>query len=85
MPKVHVVDVPEFAGLVKCARAQQGVRVDEVRKGYITISSDSELVFNRRECGFKPALWYTCLSGGIDGSIIEYGRDTLRIGEKAVA
>lgn len=83
MPRVHVVDVPEFAGLVKSARVQKGVRVDDAQKGYFTISSDSELVFHRRECGFKPALWYTCLSGGIDGAITEYGRETLRIGEKA--
>ncbi|KEQ51805.1 hypothetical protein [Sphingobium chlorophenolicum] len=82
MPKIHVVDVPEFSGLIECARGQEGVRVSETRKGYITISSDEELVFTRRGCGFKPALWYTCLSGGIDGSIREYGRDTLRIGEK---
>nr|WP_157034152.1 hypothetical protein [Sphingomonas sp. Y57] len=78
-----MVDVPEFAALVKNARVQQGVRVDEVRKGYLTISSDRELVFNRRDCGFKPALWYTCLSGGIDGLITEYGRETLRIAEEA--
>ncbi|MGE3744830.1 MAG: hypothetical protein AB7G25_03780 [Sphingomonadaceae bacterium] len=83
MPKIHVVDLPEFSGLVKCAREQEGVQVSHVHKGYFTISSDDDLVFNRRECGFKPALWYTCLSGGLDGVIAEYGRDTLRIAGKA--
>jgi hypothetical protein len=82
MPKIYVVDFPEFSGLVKCAREQQGVSVSHAQKGYITISSERDLVFNRRECGFKPALWYTCLSGGLDGSIAEYGRDTLRIVKK---
>lgn len=82
MPKIHVVDLPEFSGIVKCAQKQEGVSVTSVRKGYFTISSDNELVFNRRECGFKPALWYTCLSGGLDGVIAEYGRDTLRIAAK---
>lgn len=79
MPKVHVVDLPEFFGLVEHAREQDGVSVTSANKGYFTISSESDLVFNRRECGFKPALWYTCLSGGVDGTIVEYGRDTLRI------
>lgn len=83
MPKVHVVDLPEFAGLVESARGKEGVSVTSVRKGYFTISSDNDLVFNRRECGFKPALWYTCLSGGVDGTIAEYGRDTLRIAAKS--
>jgi len=83
MPKIYVVDLPEFSGLVKCAREQEGVEVSNVHKGYFTISSDDDLVFNRRKCGFKPALWYTCLSGGLDGRIAEYGRDTLRIAGKA--
>lgn len=79
MPKIHVIDVPEFAGLLSSARAQAGVSVTSAQRGYFTISSDSELRFDRRECGFKPALWYSCLSGGIDGEIVEYGRDILRI------
>lgn len=83
MPKIHVLDVPEFSGIVKNAREQEGVSVSELRKGYFTISSDEDLVFNRRACGFKPALWYTCLSGGLDGEIREYGRDTLRVAKKA--
>ena len=83
MPKVHVVDVPEFSGLVESAKRQDDLHVSDVRKGYVTISGEGELVFDRRDCGFKPALWYTCLSGGLDGAIIEYGRDTLRIGAQA--
>lgn len=79
MPKIHVVDVPEFAGLLSSARAQDGVSVTTAQRGYFTISSDTELRFDRTECGFKPALWYSCLSGGIDGEIVEYGRDILRI------
>lgn len=79
MPKIHVIDVPEFAGIVDYARTQQGMVVGEARKGYVTISSDTDLVFDRRGCGFKPALWYTCLSGGLDGTITTFDRDTLRI------
>lgn len=79
MPKLHVVDVPEFSGIVDYARAQVGVNVTEQRRGYFTISSDEALVFDRRGCGFKPAVWYSCLSGGFDGRIVEYGRESLRI------
>lgn len=83
MPKIHVLDVPEFSGIVAAAREQDGVTVSMKRKGYFTISSDEKLVFNRRACGFGPALWYTCLSGGLDGQITEFSRDTLRIIGKA--
>jgi hypothetical protein len=81
MPKIHVLDVPEFAGLVRSARQRAGVTITEVRRGYITIDAEGDLVFDRRECGFKPAIWYSCLCGGLDGTIVEFGRDTLRIAE----
>jgi hypothetical protein len=81
MPRIHVLDVPEFAGLVRCARKQPGVAVSEMRRGYITIAAERELTFERRKCGFKPATWYSCLCGGLDGIVTEFGRETLRISE----
>lgn len=78
-PRIHVLDVPEFAGLVERARARPGVTVSAPREGYVTISAPGELTFDRRECGFKPAIWYSCLCGGLDGTIVEFGRDSLRI------
>nr|WP_047165821.1 hypothetical protein [Sphingomonas sp. Y57] len=83
MPKIYVIDVPEFSGLVRCAREQGEVRVTRVQRGYFIISSARDLVFHRRACGFKPAVWYTCLSGGIEGRIAEYGRDVLRVEDDA--
>ncbi|QYE36371.1 hypothetical protein KZX46_10850 [Polymorphobacter sp. PAMC 29334] len=81
MPSIHVLDVPEFAGLVNAARSDPDVEVSAVRRGYVTISSNRELVFDRRRVGFKPAVWYSCCSGGVQGTIAEYGRDILRIVE----
>ena len=79
MPRLFVLDVPEFAGLVRTAKADPAVTVGATRNGYITLTADRELVFDRRTAGFKPAVWYSCCSGGVDGVIAEYGRDTLRI------
>ena len=79
MPYVHVANVPEFLGLIDSVRGHDYVQISDARHGYITISSDDELVFFRREAGFKPAVWYSCLSGGVGGRIVEYGRETLRI------
>jgi hypothetical protein len=79
MPCVYVADVPEFSGLVASIEGAEGVTISPVRAGYIAISSDQEIVFNRRAAGFKPAVWYSCLSGGVHGQITEYGRDILRI------
>ena len=79
MPRLYVLDVPEFSGLVTVARSKPDISVSTARAGYVTIASDTELVFDRREAGFKPAVWYSCCSGGVEGVIAEYGRDTLRI------
>lgn len=51
MPKIYVVDVPEFSGLVRCAREQDGVSVSALRRGYFTISSRRELVGLRFQTG----------------------------------
>lgn len=79
MPRLFVLDVPEFAGLVRTAQADDNATVSAPRQGYITITGERELVFDRRAAGFKPAVWYSCCSGGVEGVIAEYGRDTLRI------
>lgn len=79
MPTVYVLNVPEFAGLAKSVRASDGYRVRDSGRGYTIIESDDELVFNRAATGFKPAVWYGAFTGGIRGTITEFGRDTVRI------
>ena len=85
MPRLFVLDVPEFAGLVRAAEADPAVTVGLARHGYVALSAERELVFDRRAAGFKPAVWYSCCSGGVDGVIAEYGRDTLRIVDAGAA
>ena len=79
MPRIFVLDVPEFAGLITVARADADATVSAARLGYVEITSAKDLVFDRRQAGFKPAVWYSCCSGGVEGVIEEYSRDTLRI------
>ena len=79
MPRLFVLDVPEFAGLVTVAHADEDMTVSTARNGYIEIGSAKALVFDRRQAGFKPAVWYSCCSGGVEGVIAEYSLDTLRI------
>jgi hypothetical protein len=79
MPRIHVLDVPEFAGLVIAARNSPRVTILPSRAGYITISSQEDLVFERRATGFRPAVWYSCCSGGVEGEIAEFNHDALRI------
>jgi hypothetical protein len=79
MPAIFVLDVPEFRALADVARTRPEYRVTEPGLGYLKIESDGDIVFSRKELGFKPAIWYGAFTGGIQGKIIEFGRDTVRI------
>lgn len=79
MPRLFVPMLPEFEAVARVARTLSGVTVTSTTLGYHVVESAGDIVLRRREMGFKPAVWYTCLSGGIDGRIAEYGRDEVRI------
>ena len=81
MPAIYVLDVPEFRALVDVARTKLDCRVIATGYGYFRIESDRELVFDRKELGFKPAIWYGAFTAGVEGSIVEFGRDIARIAE----
>ena len=88
MPAIFVLDVPEFRALADVARTKPDYCVTEPGLGYLKIESDGDMLFDRKELGFKPAIWYGAFTGGVDGRIAEFGRDTVRIvadGEASVA
>jgi len=79
MLKLFVLDVEEFSGLIRCARANAMCRVKDTGHGYTVIESDGPLTFRRREVGFSPAVWYGAFTGGLHGRIAAFGRDEVRI------
>jgi catechol 2,3-dioxygenase-like lactoylglutathione lyase family enzyme len=78
-PCVLVVDVDEFRPVVEAARSVAGARVSGPEDGYWRIEAETELVFQRKPMGFKPALWWSMLTGGYAGRITNYTREELRI------
>lgn len=76
---VFVLDVEEFRPLVDAARAMPGASVGGPVQGYFRISAPDAIEFNRKALGFKPAVWYGAMTGGLQGRIVEFGRDILRI------
>lgn len=79
MPVVYVLDVPEFLPVVEAARTRPGCRITKSDKGYYRVEAPTEIVFNRREMGMKPAVWYGLFTGGLNGEIAEFGRDEVRV------
>jgi len=76
---VYVLDVPEFAPLIDVARKTDGYRTTLLGNGYIRIDGNPTLQFRRRELGFKPAVWYGALTGGLTGEVRQFDMDALVI------
>ena len=74
---VYVLDVPEFARLIDVARETAGYQTTALGNGYVRIDGNPTLQFRRKELGFKPAVWYGALTGGLAGSIRQFDMDAL--------
>ena len=83
MPSIFVLDVPEFLPLVEHARGMPGCKVDGPRLGYWRVSRDNALEFQRKQLGFKPAVWHGALTGGLVGRVTHFDNDRLSIEEAA--
>jgi hypothetical protein len=77
--RIFVVDVEEFQPVLDAARGMPNATVSGPRAGYWLIESAQELVFQRKAMGFRPALWWSMLTGGYDGHIRHYTREELRM------
>ncbi|AOZ08503.1 VOC family protein [Cupriavidus malaysiensis] len=74
---IYVLDVPEFAALVEAARHSEGYATTRLANGYVRIDGNPGLRFQRKALGFKPAVWYGALTGGLRGSIQQFDMDAL--------
>ncbi|MFM0275043.1 VOC family protein [Paraburkholderia aspalathi] len=76
---IFVLDVPEFRPLVDVASKDARYRTSAVDGNYIRIDGNPALQFSRKELGFKPAVWYGALTGGLRGHIERFDADLLVI------
>jgi len=76
---VFVLNVDEFRPLIDVASRTDGYSVQAVDQGYVRIEGDPGLRFGRKELGFKPAVWYGALTGGLMGKIEQFDMDALVI------
>jgi len=76
---VFVLDVDEFRPLIDIARRNHAYEVQAIENGYVRIQGSPELQFRRKELGFKPAVWYGALTGGMVGKIEQFNMNELVI------
>jgi len=79
MVVLYVLDVPEFLPIVESARNMPECRITRSDKGYYKIEAPSQIVLNRKAMNMKPAVWYGLFTGGLNGEIVEFGREEVRV------
>ena len=79
MPILFIPDVPEFSPIVRHCQQDASYAVSGPRAGYMRIRREGNITLQRKALGFKHALWYSCLTGGMLGRLQQYDHDALVI------
>lgn len=79
MSGFYVLDVPEFAPLVRAAEQHERCRVHPVIAGYCYIEFDGEIEIKRNMTGLGEAVWFGCLTAGLDGKITSFTSDAIKL------
>lgn len=79
MSGFYVLDVAEFVPLVQAAQLHPRCRVHDVLAGYRYVEFDDAVTIERRDTGLKEAVWFGCLTAGLDGKIVEFTAERLRL------
>lgn len=72
MSGFFVLDVPEFQPLMAAALRHGQCRAHAVRAGYHFVEFDGEVRIARAETGMTEALWFGCLTAGLEGRIAAF-------------
>ncbi len=80
MSGFYVLDVPEFGPVVSTARKLDRCHVHLPLAGYIFVQFDGEIEISRADTGLNEAVWFGCLTGGLDGKIVTFDSDCIRLG-----
>ena len=79
MSGFYLLDVPEFAPLAAAVANDASCKVHAVVAGYRFVEFDSIITIRRIDTGLDLAVWFGCLTAGLDGKIAEFTNDQIRL------
>lgn len=79
MSGFYVLDVSEFDPLVHAAQSHPRCRVHPVIAGYRYVEFDGEIEIKRETTGLGEAVWFGCLTAGLDGKITSFTSDSIKL------
>jgi hypothetical protein len=75
---LYFLDVAEFTDVSAVAAALPGVTVERV-PGYVAVSSEQDVVIDRRATGVRHAVWYSALAAVGGGTVVQYDKNALKV------
>ena len=79
MSGFYVLDVAEFYPVVEAAQKHERCRVHPVIAGYRYIEFDGEIEITRESTGLGEAVWFGCLTAGLNGKITSFTSQAIRL------
>ena len=79
MSGFFVLDVPEFEALVEAARRNDRCKVHPAKAGYHFVEFHDSMTLERSETGLNEAVWFGCMTGGLDGKIAVFSSGRLEL------
>ena len=79
MSGFFVLDVPEFRPLVTAALRSERCRAHPTKRGYHYVEFDTEVEIHRADTGMNEAIWFGCLTAGLDGKIARFDSERIRL------
>jgi hypothetical protein len=83
MSGFFVLDVPEFSTLLAFAERCGKCRIHPKRGNYRFVEFEGTLEILREEAGMGEAVWYGCLTAGLDGEVSRFDSQRLVLEEAA--
>jgi hypothetical protein len=79
MSGFYVLAVPEFSSLIDAAMKSGGCTVHPKHGHYQFVEFENEIEIMRYDTRMNEAVWFGCLTGGLDGKIAHFDRDRLKL------
>jgi hypothetical protein len=79
MSGFYVLDVPEFAPMVEAVKRSDRCKVHPVLRGYRYIEFNGEFEITREATGLGAAVWFGCLTAGLDGKIVSFTEKAIKL------
>jgi hypothetical protein len=79
MSGFYVLNVAEFDPLVRAAERHTDCRVHPVIAGYRYVEFDGEIEITRESTGLGEAVWFGCLTAGLNGKITSFTSASIKL------